>query len=111
MKLIYNKLESNNGNALRKTEITTNNHHMVIPDSEISKRRRRRLSEIASAAQGHVFLRSRWPAAGRLSVRVLCFCPAADLIYGSRWAAYSGPFVADCVAEKKDGGGHTTSSV
>ena len=31
---------------------------------------------------GHVFLLSRWPAAGRLSVSVLCFCPAADLIYG-----------------------------
>ena len=44
---------------------------------------------------GHVFLLSRWPAAGRLSVSVLCFCPAADLIYGSRWAAYSAPFVAD----------------
>ena len=48
-----------------------------------------------SPGLGHVFLLSRWPAAGRLSVSVLCFCPAADLIYGSRWAAYSAPFVAD----------------
>jgi len=54
---------------------------------------------------GCVFLLSRWPAAEWLSVSVLCFCPASDLIYSSRWAAYSAPFVADWVAEKKDGGG------
>ena len=50
--------------------------------------------------QMSVFLLSRWPAAW-LSVSVLCFWPAADLIYGSRWAAYSAPFVADWVDEKK----------
>jgi len=62
--------------------------------SQRGSKRRQHTPHRHTHTQGHVFLPSRWPAAGRLSVSVLCFCPAADLIYGSRWAAYSAPFVA-----------------